>query len=179
MPPAGPARSHHGVEIGRRAVGVPSRRAARAMDGLRREIFRPVEGQQQGAAHRAEGIHHPGLSQGVEQEGIDRLERGRRRGVEQGADVVVLGDFMDAERRPGVVVAVRLLKAALVLQKRGALREEHREGAQRRVDHRVGRVLALAGIDERLEGAAHLLRDAVQGQDVGAKGCAQDSGFPV
>ena len=62
---------------------------------------------------------------------------------------------------------------------RGALREEHREGAQRRVDHRVGRVLALAGIDERLEGAAHLLRDAVQGQDVGAKGCAQDSGFPV
>lgn len=166
-------RRQRRMEIGHLAVGVPSRRTPLAMNGRRREMFRPIEGQQQCAIDRTVGIHHPGLLQGIEQESIRRLERLWRRGVEQGADVIVRRDLMDAKQRPGVVVALRLLQAALVLQERGALREEHREGAQRRVDHRVGLVLALPGVKKRLEGATHLLRDAVQGQGVGAKRRAQ------
>ena len=173
-----PHRGQGGMAIGGLAVGVPPCRAALAVDRRRGEIHRPVEGEQQRAVDGTEGIHHARLLQGVEQEGVQRLQRGRRRGVKQGAEGVVRRDFMDAEQRPGMVVAVCLLQAARVFQERGAVREEHREGAQRRVDHRVGRVPALAGVNETLEGAAHLPRDAVQGQGVGAKRCAHqwDSG---
>jgi hypothetical protein len=84
----------------------------------------------------------------------------------------------DAEQRPGVIVTLRLFQTVRVFQKRGTWREEHRTGAQRRVDHRVGRVLALPRLDKGLDGAAHLLRDVVQGQGIGAKGCAHE-GFQV
>jgi hypothetical protein len=82
---------------------------------------------------------------------------------------------MDPEQRPGIVVAVGLLQAALVVQKRGALREEHRERAQRGVDQGVGLVFALPRVGELLEGAAQLLRDVVQGQGKRAKGNAHRS----
>jgi len=49
---------------------------------------------------------------------------------------------------------VRLFQGALVFQKRVALHEEHRKGAQSRVDQRVALVLARPGIDKRLEGAS-------------------------
>jgi hypothetical protein len=97
--------------------------------------------------------------------------------VEQGANLVVRRDFVDAEQRPGIVVALRLLKTALVVQKRGALREAHRKGAQRRVDHRVGLVLALPRVDETLEGAAQPLRNVVQGEGKGTQRSAHRAGL--
>ena len=165
-------RGHDGVEIRHRAVGVLPRRTLVAMDGLRREVLRPVEGEQQAAVQRTVRIHHPGLPQGVEQAGINRLQHARRGGVEQGAYLVVRRDFMDTKQRPGIVFPVRLLQGALVFQKRGTLHEEHRKGAQPRVDQSVAFVLALPGIDKRLESATYQSCNIAHGQGKAAKGCA-------
>ncbi len=54
------------VEIRHLAVGVPPGRTVLAMDRLRGEILRPVQGEQHRAAHRAVGIHYAGLLQSVE-----------------------------------------------------------------------------------------------------------------
>ncbi len=99
------------------------------MDRRRGEVLRPIEGQQHRAAHRAVGIHDACLFQGAEQVGKERLDGGGIGGVEPGADRVVRGDVVGPEQRPGVVFPPRLLQAARVFQKRGALQEEHREGA--------------------------------------------------
>jgi hypothetical protein len=90
-------------------------------------------------------------------------------GVQQGAYLIVGGDFMHPEQRPGVVFPVRLFQGALVFQERGALHEEHREGAQPRVGHFVGLVLTRPRIGERIESAANLPGDVVKGQCQGAK----------
>ena len=77
------------MEVHGLAMGVRACRTTRAIDGLRREILRPVEGQQQRAVQRAERVHYPGLCQGVEQKGVQRRERHRRCGIKQAAEVVV------------------------------------------------------------------------------------------
>ena len=166
------------VGIRHLAVGVLPGRTVRAMDRRRGEVLRPIEGEQHRAAHRAVGIHDACLLQGAEQVGKERLDGGGIGGVEQGADLVVRGDVVGPEQRPGVVFPPRLLQAAQIFQKRGALQGEHREGAQSRINHRVGCVLASPGVGKALKGTAHPLRHIVQGQDTAAKGCAH-RGLPV
>ena len=79
---------------------------------------------------------------------------------------------MHPEQRPGVVFPVRLFQCALVLQKRGALHEEHRKGAQPRVDKSVALALAFSGIDNCIESAAYQSREIAHGQGNEAKGSA-------
>ena len=83
---------------------------------------------------------------------------------------------MHPEQRPGVVFPVRLLQGALVFQKRGALHEEHREGAQSGIDQRVALVLACPGVYKSLESAAYQSRDVAHSQGKLAKGCAHQEG---
>ena len=79
---------------------------------------------------------------------------------------------MRTKQRPSIILPMCLLQTTLVFQERGALRVEHREGAQRRIHHRIHRVFARPPIGEGLERTAHLLRDVVQGQDTRTKGHA-------
>lgn len=165
-------RGHRRVDIRHLAVGVSARRTVFTVDARRRKILGPIQSEQQRVADRAVGIDHARLLQHTEEISIHRLHRAGWGRVEQVANVIVRGNLMGTEQGPGVIFPARLLQAALVLQKRGALHEEHREGAQPRIDHRVRRVLAPASVGEPRTGPAQLRRDVVQGQNVGAKGDA-------
>ena len=61
-----------------------------------------------------------------ENDGI-AMARGHR--IEEGADLVVTGNLLDAEQGLGVIAALAGLESALVLQKRWSLREEDAKGA--------------------------------------------------
>ena len=70
----------------------------------------------------------------LEKDGVE-MARGNR--IEEGADLVVTGNLLDAKQALGVIASLAGLEAALVLQKRWGLREEDAKGASGGVLHRV------------------------------------------
>jgi hypothetical protein len=88
----------------------------------------------------------------------------RRDEVCQGSCRVARRDFMHPEQRPGVIFPVPLSQGAPVLQQRGALHEEYRKGTQPLIDRCVAVVLALPGVDKRLESVAYTFCDVAHGQ---------------
>ena len=77
---------------------------------------------------------------------IHRIERLGLDGIEHVANLVVAGDLCDLKEAGGVVLSLRLLHGLLMGQKGGALGEEHREGAQTKILHVIGEVLARTAV---------------------------------
>src|SRR5215203_6006829 len=86
----------------------------------------------------------------------------RRHRIEQGADVAVGGDLLDAEQGLAVRAAVPLGELALVGQEGGALYDEHREGAQANVGHGVARIRPGAAVRQRRAAAAQAADQGVE-----------------
>ena len=158
------------MDIGHLAVGVAVRRTVFAVERRQGAIRGPVQGKQPRVADRAVGIDHASLRPGIAEIGVHRRQCAGGGGVEQVADLIIRKDGMGAEPGAGVICPPWLLQAALLLQERGAWPEEHRAGAQPRIDPRVPGVLAPAPVGEALEGAAQWLGEVVQGQNKGANG---------
>jgi hypothetical protein len=131
------------MEKFRAAVASEPGRAIRAMDLPRAIILGAVERDQHVPAEPTEhvkpAIDLPELLDGFGKYRMQKCWRGR---VEHGADVVVGGDFGDAEQAGAVGAAMAFLEVPLMRQKRRALHEKHREGRHADVGHGIGRVRA-------------------------------------
>ncbi len=93
----------------------------------------------------------------LEKDGVEGM-RGYR--IEEGADLVVTGDRLDAQQGLGVMPSLAGVELTLVRQKRGRWHEEDAKGASGSVLHRVtgiGAVLAMVRemratlVEDRLE----------------------------
>jgi len=155
MPGRHQRRRQHAVVILLPAVASDPGRAVRAMNLPRTMILRAVERNQHApikAAEHVEAAVDPlKLGDGF-REGRMQQRRGDR--VEYVADVVVAGDFGDAEQAGAVGAAMRFLKLALMRQERRALHEKHREGRHSDVAHAVGRVDAPALVRKPVQAAS-------------------------
>ena len=105
------------------------RRAMLAIDFRRTMILGAIERDQHVAIETAEhveaGVDPLKLSDGF---GECRMQQCRAGWIEHVADVIVAGDFADAEQAGAVGAAMCLLKLALMRQERRDLHEEHGEG---------------------------------------------------
>ena len=97
----------------------------------------------------------------------DQVDEHRRQlrwrdGIKQVVNLRRGRDLVDPEQRGGVVATALFLHPYLEIKKRGALHEEHREGTQAGIPHRVAPVVAaFAGIRQiaqRLADRRHRLR---------------------
>ena len=155
-------RRQHGVAVGRPAASVLPDRAVLAADLSGVVRLRAVQRDQAASPEAPERRQEPGGFERLE----DRVDGGEdglgRHRVEQRADVRVGGHLVHQEERAGVALPARLLHRRLVREERGRLREEHREGPQRRVHHRIARVPARAPVVEPGEDAAELRHQGVE-----------------
>jgi hypothetical protein len=108
---------------------------------------RPVE-----AAEHVEAAVEP--RELLDSVGECRMQQRRRGRVEHVADVVVGGDFGDAEQAGAVRATMTVFELPLMRQKRWALHEKHREGRHSDVDHAIARVPASALVREPVQAAA-------------------------
>jgi hypothetical protein len=79
------------------------------------------------------------------------MARGDR--IEEGADLIITGDLLDATQGLGVMASLACLEPVLVLQKRWRLGQEDAEGAEGGVLHTVLRILAFATVGQLLDPA--------------------------
>ncbi len=125
------------------------------MDLPRAVILRTVECDQHVPAEPTEhvkpAIDLPELLDGFGKYRMQKCWRGR---VEHVADVVVGGDFGDAEQAGAVGTAMAVFELALVRQERRALHEKHREGRHADVGHGIGRVRAETLVRKSVKAAA-------------------------
>ncbi len=91
------------------------------------------------AEHVEAAVDPPELLDGF---GADRMQQRRGGWIEHIANMVVGGDFDDAEQVGAVGAAMPFLELPLMRQERRALHEKHREGRHSDVAHAVGRVHA-------------------------------------
>ena len=116
------------------------------MDRLGREGGRAIKGNQQVIPKDPETVAQVVLCQArkdLEKDGV-AMARGNR--IEEGADLVVTGNLLDAKQGLGVMASLACLEPALVRQKRWRLREEDAKGASGGVLHRgtgIGAVCAM------------------------------------
>ena len=99
------------------------------MDRLGREVGRAIKGNQKLIPKDPETVAEVVLFQArkdLEKDGVE-MARGNR--IEEGADLVVTGNLLDAKQGLGVIASLTGLELALVLQKRWRLREEDAKGA--------------------------------------------------
>jgi hypothetical protein len=107
------------------------------MERLRREVGRAIKGNQKLIPKDPETVEQVVLFQtlkDLEKNGVE-MARGHR--IEEGADLVVTGNLLDAKEGLGVIASLAGLESALVLQKRWRWREEDAKGASGGVLHRV------------------------------------------
>jgi hypothetical protein len=110
----------------------------------------------------AESLQDPRCAQGVVDPIIHRIEGLGRDRVEHLADLIVAGDLLEVEETLGVVVTPRLLHRFLMRQQGGRLGEEDREGAQTKIGHRIGGVLAPAPVGQSGEHLAQVADQIVE-----------------
>ena len=126
-----------------------------AVDLARAVILGAVERDQQASVEPAEHVQAavdvPDL---IDCFSEDRMQQGRRGRVEHVADVIVAGDFGDAEQAGAVGTPMPRLELELVGQKGRALHEEHREGSHTNVAYGIGRVDATALVGEPVQAAS-------------------------
>jgi hypothetical protein len=122
------------------------------MDRLGAVILGAVERHQQAAVQDPVRGQLPARLQGPNEVDKHWCQMRRRDRIEQVADLLGAGNLVDAKQRTGVVASVRLLHPPLIIQERRTLQEEHREGTQPSVSHRVALVVAaLAPIRQAAE----------------------------
>ncbi len=107
------------------------------MDRLGRAGGRAIQGHQKLIPKDAETVEQVVLFQALKDRENDGIAMARGNRIEEGADLVVTGNLLDAEQGLGVIAALAGLESALVLQKRWSLREEDAKGASGGVLHRV------------------------------------------
>ena len=127
-------------------VGKLTRKAGRAMDRLGREGGRAIKGHQKLIPKDAETVEQVVLFQALKDRENDGIAMARGNRIEEGADLVVTGNLLDAEQGLGVMASLAGLESALVLQKRWSLREEDAKGASGGVLDTVACILALATV---------------------------------
>lgn len=115
--------------IQRVPVGEPTRQTVVAMDRLGREVGRAIKGNQKLIPKDPETVAQVVVFQALKDLKKDRVEMARGNRIEEGADLVVTGNLLDAKQGLGVIASLTGLELALVLQKRWRLREEDAKGA--------------------------------------------------
>jgi hypothetical protein len=84
----------------------------------------------------------------LDKDGIEMV-RGDR--IEEGADVIVTGNLLDAQQGVRVVAPRGGLEQTLVLQKRWRLGKEEAEGTESRILHTVARIVAFATVGQVID----------------------------
>ena len=115
--------------IQRVPVGELTRQTVGAMDRLGREVGRAIKGHQKLISKDSETVEQVVLFQALKDRENEGIEMARGNRIEEGADLVVTGNLLDAEQGLGVIASLAGLESALVLQKRWSLREEDAKGA--------------------------------------------------
>ena len=115
--------------IQRVPVGELTRQTVGAMDRLGREGGRAIKGNQKLIPKDPETVAQVVLFQALKDLEKDGVEMARGNRIEEGADLVVTGNLLDAKQGRGVMSSLAGLEAALVLQKRWRWREEKTKGA--------------------------------------------------
>ena len=124
-----------------------------AVDALRAEVPRAVQGHQERVAHRAKLLQHFFPDQVLAcllKHGAQQL---RIHPIQLSADMIVAGQSLHPEERPPVITTLGLLHELLVGQEGRALAEEHPEGSPRNIRHGVVLILAFAQVGKRRDGA--------------------------
>jgi hypothetical protein len=130
------------------------------MDRLGGKIGRALKGHQQLIPQNPETVEQVVLFQTLKDLKKDGLAMARGNGSEEGADLVVTGDLLDATQGLGVIASLAGLEPALILQKRRRWREEEAKGASGDGWHRgtgmgagltMGREVSVALVQDRLE----------------------------
>jgi hypothetical protein len=154
---------HHGVEIFDFAGAALARRATRAMQLRRAEIFGAVKGDQHVIAEPAERREPAVALKRVKRFDKQRIETLRPHPIEQRPDVVAARDFRHPEQRSAVRPAMPrpLRQVPLMGQEGRALHEEHRERRHADVRHRILAVLATAPVRQARAGVPQSLYQAV------------------
>ncbi len=114
---------------------------------IERDQHAPIEP----AEHVEAAVNQPKLIEGFSEH---RVQQGRRGWVEHVTDVIVGGNFGDAEQAAAVGAAMTRLEVALMGQKRRALHEKHREGRHSDVTHAIGRVQAKTLVGKPVQAAS-------------------------
>jgi hypothetical protein len=117
------------------------------LGAVQRDQHAPIEP----AEHVEAAVKSPKLIDGFGENRMQQLRGGR---VEHVPDVIVAGDFSDAEKAGTVGAAVAFLELPLMGQERRALHEKHREGRHSDVAHPVGRVDAPALVRKPVQAAS-------------------------
>ena len=99
------------------------------MDRLGREVGRAIKGHQQLIPKDPETLAQVVLVEALKDLEKDGVEMTRGNRIEEGADLVVTGNLLDAKQGLGVIASLAGLEPALVLQKRWRLREEDAKGS--------------------------------------------------
>src|SRR5712691_3930389 len=92
-------------------------------------IGRAIKGHQKLIPKDSETVEQVVLFQALKDRENDGIAMARGNRIEEGADLVVTGNLLDAEQGLGVIASLAGLESALVLQKRWSLREEDAKGA--------------------------------------------------
>ncbi len=141
-------------------VGELTRKTVVAMDRLGRAGGRAIQGHHTLIPQDPETVAPMGRFQALhalEKAGVDMARDHRS---EEGADLGIPGNLLDAKQGLGVLASLAGLESALVLQKRGRWREEDAKGASGGVWHRgtglgagfaMGRKVRAALGQDRLE----------------------------
>jgi hypothetical protein len=126
-------------------------------------ILRAVERDQhapvKAAEHLQAAIDPPKLIDGF---GEDRMQQRRGGRVQHVPNVIVAGDFGDAEQAGAVGAAMPLLEPPLMGQERRALHEKHREGRHSNVAHAKRRVHAKALVRKPVQAASQRLKQGIE-----------------
>jgi hypothetical protein len=134
-----------------------------AMDLPRTMIFRAIQRDQHASVEPAEHVEAAiDPLEMIHGFGEYRMQQCGRDRVEHVADVVVAGDFGDAEQTGAVGAAMAFLELPLMRQERRALHEEHRKGRHSDVSHAVGRVDTTALVREPVQAAAQRSEQGIE-----------------
>jgi len=145
------------------------------MDLLRGMIPGAIQSNERRVVDAAESLQDPRCTQGVVDPIIHRIEGLGRDRVEHLADLIVAGDLLEVEETLGVVMTPGLLHRLLMRQEGGRLGEEDREGAQTKVGHRIGGVLAPAPVGQSGEHLAQVADQIVEARAAQAQSLRRKS----
>jgi hypothetical protein len=128
------------VKIDPRSLLGSEVRATRPVDLRRRTVTGAVQRDERGLVDPAKVPQQSLVPQGIQNLVEERMQRLRRDRIQHLSDLIIAGDRGDAEEALGVIAATRFAHRLLVGEEGRRLGEEHREGAQPEILHRVGAV---------------------------------------
>src|ERR1700759_22079 len=91
-----------------------------------------------------------------------RTQQQRRGRIEHVPNMIVAGDFSDAEQTGAVGAAMPLLEPPLMCQERRALHEKHREGRHSDVAHAKGRIHATPLVRKPVQAASQRPKQGIE-----------------